>query len=71
MSQLLLRRAGYVFRTTAEQEVVRQIKEQCCRVAPGEAEVGMPEKVSFTLPDGNVIEVWHKPLDSRSPLTVL
>ena len=36
--QLLLRRGGHNFTTTAELEVVRQIKEQCCVVAFNPAE---------------------------------
>lgn len=30
----LLRRAGYIFHTTAEFEIVKKIKEKCCYVAP-------------------------------------
>ena len=38
--QRLLRRQGYHFQTSAELEIVRQIKEQCCSVAfnPAKAE---------------------------------
>ena len=57
--QLLLQRSGYNFITSAEQEVVRQIKESTCVVAfnPAEQENQIQNKFPYTLPDGNVIEM--------------
>lgn len=58
--QLLLRKAGHHLHTTAEQEVVRTIKEKCCYVATNPAKeekdtLGHTE--DFRLPDGNIIQV--------------
>lgn len=56
--QSLLRRAGYYLHTSAEREIVRGIKEQCCYLAPSaakEAESARPAE--FTLPDGNVVKL--------------
>jgi centractin len=62
--QLLLRRGGHNFTTSAELEVVRQIKEQCCIVAfnPAEQEkqqanAQLAAKYQYSLPDGSTIEV--------------
>jgi len=64
--QLLLRRSGYIFRTTAEKEIVRTIKENVCYVAYDplkEEEIVESEKtskpihLSYKLPDGNTIEI--------------
>ncbi|CAG8542490.1 1867_t:CDS:2 [Diversispora eburnea] len=58
--QLLLRKAGYNFHTTAEKEVVRHIKEKCCYVAvnPTKEEKEINGKVEeFLLPDGNVVKL--------------
>jgi hypothetical protein len=64
--QLLLRKSGYNFHTTAEKEIVRNIKEKTCYVAfdpQKEEELLESEKsskavqFSYKLPDGNVIEV--------------
>jgi len=59
--QLLLRRSGYHFHTSAELEVVRQIKEQTCYVAYNVQKEEGPDDVAattpFTLPDGHVIQV--------------
>jgi centractin len=57
--QTLLRRAGYLFRTTAEYDVVRHIKEKTCFMAPcsikeGKAPDHHPLE-RFLLPDGNAI----------------
>jgi len=60
---LLLRRAGYVFHTSAEREVVRDIKEKSCYVAfnPQKEEEDREKKSAvmqqFKLPDGTVIEL--------------
>jgi centractin len=64
--QLLLRKSGHYFYTSAEREVVRTIKESTCYVAfdpSKEEEVLETEKSSkpaahkFKLPDGNTIDV--------------
>ncbi|GAM18472.1 hypothetical protein SAMD00019534_016470 [Acytostelium subglobosum LB1] len=65
--QHLLRRSGYNFKTTAEMEVVRTIKEKCCYVAfdpQKEEELGeldkstsKPVQTTYQLPDGNVIDL--------------
>lgn len=60
---VLLRRAGHVFHTSAEYEVVRQIKEQACYVAfnPQKEETASFEKSGggypFRLPDGTTLSV--------------
>eukprot|EP00929_Paragymnodinium_shiwhaense_P122502 TRINITY_DN95307_c0_g1_i1.p1 TRINITY_DN95307_c0_g1~~TRINITY_DN95307_c0_g1_i1.p1 ORF type:complete len:382 (-),score=64.84 TRINITY_DN95307_c0_g1_i1:113-1258(-) len=59
--QTLLRRSGHIFHTSAEREVVRQIKEQECYVAfnPAKEEQVEHEKASaqhpYKLPDGSLI----------------
>ncbi|KAG0764747.1 hypothetical protein G6F57_007877 [Rhizopus arrhizus] len=58
--QLLLRRSGYNFHTTAEKEVVRIIKEKTCYIAlnPVKEEKETSGKVDdFMLPDGNIIKL--------------
>lgn len=58
--QLLLRKAGYNFHTTAEKEVVRIIKEKTCYIAqnPVKEEKEMGGKMDdFMLPDGNIIKL--------------
>ncbi|KAI1312613.1 Actin-2 [Mortierella claussenii] len=58
--QLLLRKAGYHFHTTAEKEVVRIIKEKNCYLplypAKEEKDAG-EKKEDFMLPDGNTIKL--------------
>ncbi|KAF8926964.1 Actin-2, partial [Dissophora ornata] len=58
--QLLLRKSGYHFHTTAEKEVVRIIKEKTCYLplnpAKEEKEAG-EKKEDFMLPDGNTIKL--------------
>jgi centractin len=53
--QLLLRKAGYPFKTSAEREVVRQIKEKACFIASNAPKEGKetidPNYESYTLPD--------------------
>ncbi|XP_039604022.1 uncharacterized protein LOC120525628 isoform X1 [Polypterus senegalus] len=59
----LLQERGFSFRTTAEQEIVREIKEACCYVAQDyEAELGEDERSAgtemyYTLPDGQIISI--------------
>ncbi|KAF9083529.1 Actin-2 [Mortierella sp. GBA35] len=58
--QLLLRKAGYHFHTTAEKEVVRIIKEKTCYLPlfPAKEEKDAGAKYEdFMLPDGNVIKL--------------
>ncbi|KAL8952526.1 MAG: hypothetical protein Q9222_001556 [Ikaeria aurantiellina] len=73
--QLLFRKSGLVFHTSAEKEVVRTIKEKTCYVAPDPKKEerewsqhnGRPEGkiVEHVLPDGNKIKVgserWKAP----------
>lgn len=61
--QCLLRRQGHVFHTSAEQEIVRQIKEQCCHVTfnPHKTEDNSSVvKQSYKLPDGSSIELGNE-----------
>ena len=61
--QRLLRRAGYVFHTTAEREIVRNIKENVCYVAFNpirEEEIerdNNTEIKEYKLPDGKLIKI--------------
>lgn len=58
--QLLLRRSGYTFNTTAEHELVRQIKEKCCVVsfnASDQEHQATQPKYQYQLPDGSNIEI--------------
>ncbi len=59
----LLRKSGHVFHTSAEREVVRTIKEECCYVAfnPSKEEKMEADRhntaQTYKLPDGRVIEI--------------
>jgi centractin len=74
--QTLLRKAGYVFHTSAEKEVVRMIKEKVSYVASDPkreekewagANLGDGKVVEYVLPDGNKIKVnSSRPLDGAS-----
>eukprot|EP01048_Picozoa_sp_COSAG05_P000074 COSAG05_NODE_2_length_63105_cov_159.292956_17_plen_387_part_00 len=58
--QLLLRRGGYNFTTTAEKEVVREVKEMKCYVAKNvmrEKDTRARTKTKYRLPDNNEIEL--------------
>ncbi|KAF4627943.1 hypothetical protein G7Y89_g10206 [Cudoniella acicularis] len=64
--QMLLRKAGYVFHTSAEKEVVRMIKEKVSYVAAdpkreekewASAKLGDGKVVEYVLPDGNKIKI--------------
>ena len=55
----LIRREGFNFRSTAEFEIVRSIKEKVCYLAtnPQKEESVETEKFAYTLPDGKTLEV--------------
>lgn len=59
LHRLLLRKEGVNFRTTAEFEIVRTIKEKACYLAsnPQKEETVETEKYQYTLPDGSTLEV--------------
>lgn len=63
----LIRKEGFNFRTTAEFEIVRSIKEKVCYLPtiPQKEESVDTDKVKFTLPDGNILEVG--PARYRAP----
>lgn len=55
----LIRKEGFNFRTTAEFEIVRMIKEKVCYLAGNlqKEESVDTDKVAYVLPDGNTLEV--------------
>lgn len=55
----LIRKEGFNFRTTAEFEIVRMIKEKICYLASNlqKEESVDNDKVAYVLPDGNTLEV--------------
>lgn len=58
----LLQEQGVCMRTTAEVEIVREMKEKCCRVALNyEAELGAGgsscREMHFTMPDGLIVTI--------------
>jgi centractin len=53
--QLLLRRAGLCFTTTAEADLVKSIKEQVCFLARDEAAAAKDSKTQYQLPDGQAV----------------
>jgi len=57
--RLLLRREGWNFHTTAEQEIVKTIKEKVCFLSlnPQKEDTMDAEKSAYVLPDGNILEV--------------
>ncbi|XP_058450603.1 actin-related protein 1 [Malaya genurostris] len=63
----LIRKEGFNFRTTAEFEIVRSIKEKICYLPtiPQKEESVDTEKVKYTLPDGNILEIG--PARYRAP----
>ncbi|WFD23774.1 centractin- actin- protein of the dynactin complex [Malassezia equina] len=58
--QMLLRRSGYYFHTSAEKEIVRAIKEQCCQLETQASNSDNKQPVEFMLPDGNLIQLGHE-----------
>lgn len=63
----LIRKEGYNFRTTAEFEIVKTIKEKTCYLSSNllKEETIDTEKVLYTLPDGNTLDVG--PARFRAP----
>lgn len=57
----LIRKEGFNFRTTAEFEIVRSIKEKTCYLSnnPQKEETIDTDKVIYTLPDGNTLDVSY------------
>lgn len=64
--RLLLRKEGADFHTTAEFEIVRQIKERACFISlnPGKVEA-VEAQASYPLPDGSTLEIG--PARFRAP----
>lgn len=57
--RLLLRKEGINFKTSAEFEIVKTIKERCCYLStnPQKEETNETEKFHYVLPDGSHLEV--------------
>lgn len=57
--KLLLRKEGFNFNTTAEFEIIKNIKERACFLSnnPVKEETSQPEKLAYQLPDGQIIEL--------------
>jgi centractin len=64
----LIRKEGFNFRTTAEFEIVKMIKEKVCYLATNlQKEESMDtDKIGYVLPDGNTLEVCVCVLSSLS-----
>jgi centractin len=60
--KLLLRKEGYTFKTTAEFEIVKSIKERGCFITPvaQKEEPNQTDKSQFILPDRTSIDVLRK-----------
>lgn len=65
--KLLLRKEGFNFSTTAEFEIVKNIKERACYLSsnPVKEDTTQPDKQPFVLPDGSVIDLG--PCRYRAP----
>lgn len=62
--KFLIRKEGLTLNTTAEFEVVKELKEQACYIATNSMKTsddlnsaGDPERMSYTLPDGRTIDI--------------
>jgi len=57
--QLLLRRGGCTLQTSSERDIVRQIKEDCCRVSfnPWDENSNSSPIQEYRLPDGEMVNV--------------
>ena len=59
--QLLLRKSGYRFTTTAEKEIVRTLKEKVCVVSQDlkkDLKDHSNKPVDYALPDGNILKAF-------------
>lgn len=60
MIRLLLRKEGYIFRTSSEMEVVRTLKERACYLSTNpikEESIADADRAVYGLPDGSSIEI--------------
>jgi len=55
--QLLLRKEGFIFKTSAESEIVKNIKEKMCYLSLNSKEDTETDKKSYMLPDGRSIVI--------------
>lgn len=58
--RLLLRKEGYIFRTSSEMEVVRTLKERACYLSTNpvkEESIADADRAVYALPDGSSIEI--------------
>lgn len=62
---LLMKKAGYTFSTTAEYELVRQIKEECTYCRASHLETPSSQPIEYTLPDGKMITVYMSSLSMK------
>lgn len=69
---MLLRKEGVNFRTTAEFEIVRTIKEKACYLSknPQKEETVESERVQYQLPDGSMLEAFNNIQIVRSAANV-
>lgn len=57
---MLLRKEGYIFRTSSEMEVVRTLKERACYLSTNpvkEESIADADRAVYALPDGSSIEI--------------
>lgn len=60
MIRLLLRKEGYIFRTSSELEIVRTLKERACYLSTNpikEESIADADRAVYALPDGSSIEI--------------
>lgn len=58
--KLLLRRSGHVFTTSAELEIIRQMKENCCNIIHNPNDTDIKASAQYQLPDGSIIDIGHE-----------
>jgi actin-related protein len=60
----LLTQRGYAFTTTAEREIVRDMKEKLCRVRARAGEPWSGAEKSYELPDGQMVSIGSEMVDA-------